>query len=147
MLSSHFRCWDISLDQRDDMLKTFLLVNFFTASTSTQSVASPKAIMKLTIVGISDAWLKSQSSIMFCVGSILHLVGFCCWHFRYDSLILRFKVYGHRRETVDYFSGSEWECVRYPVLVFDFISLDKGRYLSRHNVESISSLNPVKLPR
>ena len=84
---------------------------------------------------------------MFRVGSILHLVWYCCSNFHLDSSILHFKVYDHRKETVDYFSGSKRECVRDPVLVFDFISLDKGRYLSRHNVESISSLNPVKLSR
>ena len=92
MMYSHFRCRDISLDKRDDMLETFLSVNFFKASTSTQSVALPKAIMKLIIVGISNSFLKSQSSIMFCGGSILQLVWFCCLHFIFHSYLLCLKV-------------------------------------------------------
>ena len=102
MLSSHFHFRDISLDQQYDMLKTFLFMKFFTSSTSTQYVALPKAIMKLKIVGISYALLKSQSSIMVSVGSIMQLVRFCCEHFRYDYLILRFKLY-ERGRTVDFF--------------------------------------------
>ena len=33
------------------------------------------------------------------------------------------------------------------MLLFGFLSLDKGTYLSRRKVESISCLNTVKLPR
>ena len=40
---------------------------------------------------------------MFCAIIILHLVRFCCPDFRFDSSILRFKVYDQRKETVDYF--------------------------------------------
>ena len=145
MMSSHFCFRDISLDQWDDMLKTFLLVNLSTESTSTLSVALQKSIMKLIIVWMSYALLESQWSIMFRVGIILHLVGFCYSNFCFGFSIRRFKVYDRRKETVNFFSGSEPECVREYVLVFGFLSLDKGRYLSRHKVESISSLNPVKL--
>ena len=93
MLSSYFSFRDIYLDQQDDLLKTFLSVKLFTASTSAFSVAYPKAIMKLTIVGILDASLNSQPSIMFCVGSILHLFGISCLNFRFDSYMLRYKAY------------------------------------------------------
>ena len=73
------------------MLKTFLSVKFIwnPHRHSPQSVDSPKAIMKLTIVGISDSSLSSKSSIIFCVGSILYLVEFCCSQFCLDSSILR----------------------------------------------------------
>ena len=108
MLYSHFLFRDIYLYQQDDMIKIFLLVNSFTEYTSTQTVAFPKAIMNLTNVGISDAFLKSHSSIIICVGSILHLVRLCCLYSLFDSLILRFKLYGRRRETVDCF----WQIMR-----------------------------------
>ena len=92
MLSSHFCCRDISLYQQDDMLKTLSSVNFFTISTSRQSVAFPKSIMKLKIDGISDSLLKAHSFIMFHVGSILYFVYFCYLHFRFDFSILHLKI-------------------------------------------------------
>ena len=83
----------ISLDQRDDMFKTLLLLNLFTASISIITNALPKAIVKLKIVDASETPLKSQYYIMFCVDNILHLVGFHYLHSFFVSLILCFKVY------------------------------------------------------
>ena len=118
-LSMHFlqfRFRDIYSDQQDDMLKTFLLVNFLKASISTVSVDSPKVIMKLTTVGTSDTYLKSRSYVIFCVGIILNLVRgvvfFTLFLFWFIGIYCASDfIWSKRDETVD-FSWLELECIR-----------------------------------
>ena len=76
---SHFCCLDISLYQQDYILKTFLLLNSFTASISILTTSSSKAIMKFAIFATSDASLKSQPFKLFLsVASWIHLGSVVC---------------------------------------------------------------------